>query len=100
MLSEPLLIRIERLKTPIGQMLIVTDCDTNLRAVDWADCEQRMHRLLRIHCGSKGFRIDSSQSSSKAAAALDRYFQGDLTAIDTLAVQSRGTAFQREVWCA
>ncbi|MGB9032739.1 MAG: methylated-DNA--[protein]-cysteine S-methyltransferase [Acidobacteriaceae bacterium] len=98
--SEPLTIRIDRLKTPIGEMLIATDREANLRAVDWTDCEPRMHRLLRIHYGSRGFRVEAGQFSSRAAAALDRYFQGEVAAIDDLAVETGGTAFQREVWRA
>jgi methylated-DNA-[protein]-cysteine S-methyltransferase len=98
--SEPLSIRIDRLKTPIGEMLIVTDREANLRAVDWTDCEERMHRLLRIHYSRIGFRIDSGQFPSNVLAAIDQYFQGEFTAIDTLAVQTGGTAFQRDVWHA
>jgi hypothetical protein len=48
MLSEPLLIRIERLKTPIGQMLIVTDCDTNLCAGDWAAAAHKRQMRQRL----------------------------------------------------
>jgi methylated-DNA-[protein]-cysteine S-methyltransferase len=53
-LSEPLIFQIDRLKTPIGEMLIVLDREENLRAVDWADYEGRMLRLLRIQCGRSG----------------------------------------------
>ncbi len=34
------------------------------------------------------------------AAALEAYFAGDLSAIDTLEVDPQGTAFQRRVWAA
>ena len=81
-------------------MLIVTDRDANLRAIDWTDCEQRMQRLLRIHYGSTGFRVETISFPTKISAALDRYFQGDLAAIDTLPVQTGGTDFQRAVWRA
>jgi methylated-DNA-[protein]-cysteine S-methyltransferase len=36
-MSERLLLLIDRLDTPIGEMLIVTDLEGYLRAVDWAD---------------------------------------------------------------
>ncbi len=97
---EPLPIRIERLQTPIGEMLIVTDRVANVRAVDWADCEQRMRRLLHIHYGSGGYRFEPSGSASKATVAIDRYFQGQLAAMDSLTVETNGTTFQREVWRA
>jgi methylated-DNA-[protein]-cysteine S-methyltransferase len=100
MLHPMLSIQIDRLKTPIGIMLIVTDCEANLRAVDWADCELRMHRLLQMHYGNDGIRIETSQLRSSASAALDQYFQGNLVAIDDLVVRTGGTVFQRDVWHA
>lgn len=98
MLHRPLSIQIDRLRTPIGILLIATDCEENLRAVDWDDCQQRMYKLLEIHYGRNGIKIESNRSRSKAASALEQYFQGDLPAIDDLLVCTCGTAFQREVW--
>ncbi|MGH9416704.1 MAG: methylated-DNA--[protein]-cysteine S-methyltransferase [Terriglobales bacterium] len=83
-----------------GQMLILTDSNLNLRAVDWADCEDRLHRLLRTHYGDSGFRIGARRIASKATEALEQYFQGVPEAIDTLGVETGGTAFQRVVWRA
>ncbi|WP_280019419.1 methylated-DNA--[protein]-cysteine S-methyltransferase [Achromobacter mucicolens] len=34
---------LERVPTPIGQMLVLTDAQDRLRAVDWEDYESRMH---------------------------------------------------------
>jgi methylated-DNA-[protein]-cysteine S-methyltransferase len=99
MQPEPLSIWIDRLKTPIGQMLIVTDREAKLRAVDWIDCEERMLRLLRIHYG-KRFRIELGRSSSIATTSIDHYFQGEVRAIDDLAIGTGGTNFQRDVWRA
>jgi len=81
-------------------MLVVLDREENLRAVDWADHEERMLRLLRKHYGKSGFKFDSAHASKGITTAIDRYFQGDLTAIDALAVKTGGTAFQRDVWRA
>ena len=39
---------IERLNTPTGGILIVTDDEHRLRAVDWEDHEPRLDRLLRL----------------------------------------------------
>jgi len=89
---------IDRLDTPIGEMLIVSDHDGNLRAVDWADHETRMHRLLTIHYGQNGFRLDPARSPNGLTDAIERYFRGELTAIDTLPVKTGGTSFQGDVW--
>jgi methylated-DNA-[protein]-cysteine S-methyltransferase len=93
-------LRIDRLDTPIGEMLVVADRERNLRAVDWADYENRMHRLLRLHYGEDGYTFEPARNRSAFTSALSRYFAGELTAIDTLPVQTGGTPFQREVWRA
>jgi methylated-DNA-[protein]-cysteine S-methyltransferase len=99
-MSKILHLSIDRIETPIGEMLIVADYDGNLRAVDWTDHEMRMRRLLRLHYGEDGFRLDPAQNPNALTNAISRYFSGDLTAIDTLPVQTAGTPFQRDVWRA
>jgi methylated-DNA-[protein]-cysteine S-methyltransferase len=99
-MSEVLHLLMNRIATPIGEMLLVADHDGNLRAVDWTDHEVRMYRSLRLHYGEDGFRIESVRDPSKLTHAMGRYFAGELTAIDTLPVQTAGTPFQREVWRA
>jgi methylated-DNA-[protein]-cysteine S-methyltransferase len=99
-LSDPLPLLIDRLDTPIGEMLIVMDHEGYLRAVDWVDHEARMQRLLTKQCGQGTFRLDRAQSPNGLTDAISRYFQGDLTAIDILPVKTGGTPFQRDVWRA
>lgn len=89
-----------RLDTPIGELRIVADDEGNLRAVDWADHEPRMLRLLRLHYGTNGYKLEPSQSPNEETAAMRRYFAGDLAALDKLAVKTGGTEFQRTVWSA
>jgi len=43
---------LDRLQTPIGVALLVTDADGALRALDWEDFEPRMKDLLRLHYGA------------------------------------------------
>jgi methylated-DNA-[protein]-cysteine S-methyltransferase len=99
-MSHCLPLFIDRLDTPIGQMLIVTDLEGHLRAVDWADHETRMNRLLRVHYGTHGFSLDSTRIPNGVTDSISRYFQGDLAAIDTLPVKTGGTPFQGDVWRA
>jgi methylated-DNA-[protein]-cysteine S-methyltransferase len=99
-MNEVLQLLMDRIDTPIGEMLVVADQDGNLRAVDWTDHETRMRRLLRGHYGKDGFRIEPTRNPNGLTHALGRYFAGDLTAIDSLPVQTSGTPFQREVWRA
>jgi methylated-DNA-[protein]-cysteine S-methyltransferase len=99
-MSDPLSLMNDRLDTPIGEMLIVVDHDGYLRAVDWADHETRMHRLLMIHYGQNGFNLEPAHLANGLTDAIKRYFRGELTAIDTLPVKTGGTSFQRDVWRA
>jgi methylated-DNA-[protein]-cysteine S-methyltransferase len=91
---------IDRIDTVIGEMILVADQDGNLRAIDWADHETRMQRLLQRHYGENGFVLEPTKNPSGLSDRLRRYFAGDVTAIDNLPVATAGTAFQREVWRA
>lgn len=91
---------IDRLNTPIGCLLIVADAAGNLRAIDWADYEERMQRLLRLHYGEKGYKLNPQSDPHGLSRALASYFSGNLGAIDNLPVETGGTPFQRDVWRA
>jgi methylated-DNA-[protein]-cysteine S-methyltransferase len=86
--------------TPIGELLIAADSDGKLRAVDWRDYEARMMRLLGLHYGKDGFKLEATHDLHVLASAIQGYFAGNLAAIDSLPVQTAGTLFQREVWHA
>ena len=89
---------LERVATPTGVMLMVTDDHRRLRALDWEDCEARMTRLLGLHYGVAGFRLRTISRPSHAALALRAYFDGHFDAILGLPTATQGTAFQRAVW--
>jgi len=93
--------RLERLPTPTGDMLIVTDAQGALRAVDWDDHRDRLERLLRLHYGKDAVALSEESGPPTAARrALEAYFDGDLRALDGLPVETGGTPFQRQVWAA
>jgi methylated-DNA-[protein]-cysteine S-methyltransferase len=89
---------VERLPTSIGTMLIVSDAEDRLRALDWEDYEARMQRLLRLHYGAGNVELREATPKSAASRSLQRYFDGELAAIDRLEVKTAGTEFQRAVW--
>ncbi|HLJ88910.1 MAG TPA: methylated-DNA--[protein]-cysteine S-methyltransferase [Candidatus Angelobacter sp.] len=102
-MRERLRLFITRMSTPIGELLLVTDEQSNLRAVDWHDYEDRMRRLLTLHYGKEGFLLEpvhGEDGPTTAMTAMAAYFAGDLAAIDRLAVRAEGTEFQRKVWAA
>ena len=91
-------LRLERRASPAGEMLIVTDEEGTLRALDFADFEPRLHRLLTRQCGT--YTLEDGAAPPPVTAALDAYFAGDIAALDGLRVATGGTAFQRNVWAA
>lgn len=91
---------LDRLPTPIGTMLVVTDERSSLRALDWEDHETRMHRLLRLHYGEGRVTLAERRAPKDVREPLEAYFEGELTAIEPLRVETGGTPFQREVWTA
>lgn len=88
----------EQFPTPTGAMLLLTDDEGQVRSLDWEDCAARLHQLLRLHYGS--VRLQARDVVSPARRAVEAYFGGELSAIDSLPTKTAGTAFQREVWSA
>jgi O-6-methylguanine DNA methyltransferase len=84
--------------SPLGEILLVNDNDGALRALDFADYEQRLRRLLRLHYGT--YQLDPAPAPVMIVNALTAYFAGDLDAVSKLRVATGGTPFQREVWAA
>lgn len=91
---------VEHLDTPTGRLLVVTDDDGCLRAVDWEDHGPRLHQLLRRQYGADAVRLRAASRASAASDALRAYFAGDTGCLAGLAVATNGTGFQRRVWDA
>jgi methylated-DNA-[protein]-cysteine S-methyltransferase len=89
---------VDRLSTPIGPMLLVTDEDGVLRALDFEDHEARMKELLRLQHGA--VRLERGGAPKAIRSALSDYFKGDFSALKTIAWCVAGTPFQRKVWTA
>lgn len=90
---------IDRIDTPIGEMMLVIDAEGDLRGLDWTDHEARLWQLLRLQYGDQ-YAVEATGHPQEASRALADYFAGDLAAIDTIPVRTAGTEFQRQVWRA
>jgi methylated-DNA-[protein]-cysteine S-methyltransferase len=100
MIAKPLeKLLLDRLKTPIGNALIVFDAEGRLRALDWEEYEPRMLRLLHLHYGT-GVNLEAGRGPVSVIRALAAYFAGELGGIDKIECQSWGTPFQQSVWTA
>ena len=89
---------LDRLPTPIGVALLVTDADGVLRALDWEDFEPRMKDLLRLHYGA--VVLQDARAPRDLRAALSGYFKGDLDRLTTIKWRVAGKPFQQKVWRA
>ena len=89
---------LDRLPTPIGTALLVTDDDGVLRALDWEGYAPRMKELLRLHYGAVTLR--EARAPAAMRSALTAYFKGDLDRLADVPWRVAGTPFQQEVWSA
>ena len=90
---------LDRIGTPLGQAVLITDPDDRLRALDWEGHEPRMRHLLRLHYGSS-MSLASGRAPQGTRQALEAYFAGDLEQLDGIECRTGGTPFQRAVWTA
>lgn len=89
---------LDRLATPTGEAVIVTDENGYLRALDWSDYESRLVQLLHRHYGSLAPQSGSAPGDVKRR--LQRYFEGDIGCLSAIEWRTAGTPFQRRVWVA
>jgi methylated-DNA-[protein]-cysteine S-methyltransferase len=89
---------LDRLQTPIGTALLVSDADGVLRALDWEGYEPRMKELLRLHYGAVTLTV--ARAPEEIRMALADYFKGDLHRLNTIKWRVAGTPFQQKVWNA
>ena len=96
--AQPETLTLDRAATPVGEVLLVTDGEGAVRALDFADYEDRMTRLLARH--APGASLKAGRAPEPVRAAVEAYFAGDVHALDGLTVTTGGTDFQRSVWKA
>lgn len=87
----------DTIETPIGAVVIIAGTD-GLIALDFDGHDQRTMRQLDARFGS--VRLQPTDDPGGITSRLRAYFAGDITAIDTIDVDARGTAFQQRVWAA
>jgi methylated-DNA-[protein]-cysteine S-methyltransferase len=86
--------------SPLGEMMIVTDEQGALRALEWTDLQDRMTRLVSRQYKGQNVVLRQAPAPTAIKDALEAYFAGNLNALDHLATVAGGTVFQRSVWTA
>jgi O-6-methylguanine DNA methyltransferase len=89
---------LSRLASPLGDLLAVTAADGTVHALEFADCEGRLHRLFARH--HRGAALAEGAAPAALTAAMAAYFAGDLAALEGLRVASFGSDFQQRAWAA
>jgi methylated-DNA-[protein]-cysteine S-methyltransferase len=89
---------VDRVRTPVGDLLVVTDEAGRLHALHWDDHAARLRRQLEIRHRRTRIQLIERRAPAHVRIPLQRYVDGKLDAIDTIAVDSGGTDFQRTVW--
>ena len=87
---------LERLATPIGTALLVTDEDGALRAFDWAEHEDVLVAQLARRAPASRLR----EGVTPVHDAFVSYFGGEVNALTDVRWIASGTEFQRAVWGA
>lgn len=96
--AAPIEFNLDRLPTPIGIALLVTDAEGALRALDWEDYEARMKHLLRLQYGA--VNLKETRAPRDLVKALSGYFKGDIDRLAAIEWRIAGTPFQQKVWRA
>ncbi len=89
---------LDEVASPIGTLRIVTDGRV-LRAIEFDDYEDRLHRFLQVHCGSS-YTLHAAGCENPVSVRIKAYLDGDFAALDGIEVRTAGTEFQRKVWAA
>jgi methylated-DNA-[protein]-cysteine S-methyltransferase len=91
---------LEKVPTPTGHMLVITDGEGFLGTVDWGRLRSAYAQAVAaaLWCGRGSAGYDTV--TSPARREIEEYLAGNLTAIDELPIKTGGTDFQRTVWAA
>ncbi len=96
--GKPRVMFLERRGTPLGVSILTHD-GWQVYNIEFEDRAERREALLRKYIPEAVWR--ETNELSPFGEALERYFEGELEAIDDLPVATDfGTPFQKKVWTA
>jgi methylated-DNA-[protein]-cysteine S-methyltransferase len=96
MTQAPIRFFFDTLASPIGDLLLATDDEGVLRALDFEGHEDRMRRLLRRRYGE--VTLAPGPAPEAVTGPIRRYFAGDFDALREIPWRTAGTTFQQAAW--
>ncbi|PKY09578.1 cysteine methyltransferase [Acidithiobacillus marinus] len=98
-MPHPWLWHIDQLPSPLGEMLLVTDQQGVLRALDWEEGRGSLLADLRKLYGNEQIKLTPGAIPKPMRDSLEAYWAGDLQALSAIIVDTTaGTPFQRAAW--
>lgn len=85
----------DKFDSRLGEILLAGTMDA-LCALDFGDCRERMDRLLHRHW--PGTELELKPGFGGFRDRIEAYLDGDLESLTAVRTQSRGTAFEEQVW--
>jgi len=83
--------------SPVGELVLIWSHGA-LRVLEFDHDEQRLQKVLRSHYSA--YSLTPELAPAKLRTPIEAYFRGELSAIDTIPVETGGTPFQRKTWAA
>jgi methylated-DNA-[protein]-cysteine S-methyltransferase len=88
----------DTMNTPVGRAVLVAEPTGAVCMFFWEDPEETWRRRFRRRHGDA--ELVTRRDPFGHVAALERYFEGEISALDTIPVAFHGTPFQTKVWAA
>jgi methylated-DNA-[protein]-cysteine S-methyltransferase len=96
-----LALHLNQIESPLGKLLLVTDEEHRVRALEFSDHRVRLNRLLKEHYGQYTLaEVSPDEAAKSIIGKLERYFHGELTVVDDIPVVTHGNEFEEQVWAA
>jgi methylated-DNA-[protein]-cysteine S-methyltransferase len=89
---------LSHIESPLGGIMLVSDVQQNVRALEFADHRARLNRGLRERYGSA--TLTEGAAPAPVVDAMAGYFAGELTALQGLPVVMPGSDLEQKVWAA
>jgi len=90
---------LSKIDSPLGELLLVTDAQDAIHALDFADHRPRLMRGMSARYGA--VNIVERKAPAAIASAISRYFSGEVDALNELpVVLAGGSELEQRVWSA